>query len=94
MHIYMYILTAPRHATTMSRLPSTRGGALACRHRHVSNPVGPTLALIFLLLHEQRLANRPGRLRRLPQMFRVAGRVEELGDSVVLRGVGHTEGGE
>jgi hypothetical protein len=54
MHIFMYILTAPCHATTMSRLPSARGGALACRHRHESNPVGPTLALIFLLLHEQR----------------------------------------
>jgi hypothetical protein len=28
------------------------------------------------------------------QMFRIAGRVEKLGDGVVLRGVGHAGGGE
>jgi hypothetical protein len=48
---------APRHTTTMSRLPSTRGGALVRPHRQVSDPVGPALTLIFLLLHEQRLPN-------------------------------------
>jgi hypothetical protein len=47
-----------------------------------------------VFVHEQRLAYRPGCLRRQPHTSRVAGRVEKLGDGVVLRGVGHAGGGE
>jgi hypothetical protein len=88
----VYILTAPRHATTMSRLPSARGGALV----RPSPP--PCIRSTWSGFH----SDLPSAARTTdlddsgscPRRSRMAGRVQELCDGVVLRGVGHAGGGE
>jgi hypothetical protein len=77
----------PKSASLRYSTPSARGGALVRRHRHVSDPVGPALSS-FCRTNNASLTDLDvsGDCK---QMFRIACHVEELGDGVVLRGVGH-----